>query len=296
MTQIKNKITDYLKDAPLSVQQVLFVDSDFKHPVWSDNLQVFQKAVRQFGKSVEILPQETPLAYIGLHSLSIFAVRYSIGFLITDARILVKYSFSVTGASQTTDVLWLTQKQETPEVIDTAWEIFTTKNDLSLTSEQSSALQTALKEVVAIVFPELKKQNIIPQEIKKSNAVAERIKELGLQDTLKSYQQQQKILDKFAKKFNTTTPLFGAVEKSFFGLGGIYGLVITSEGITSRDLMEQPISVTWSEVKEHSARLGEKKDTIIAGNKEHILLINSGEIIPSLIILVNEIANGEIIL
>lgn len=296
MTQIKNKIIDYLKDAPLSVQQVLFVDSDFKHPVWSDNLQVFQKAVRQFGKSVEILPQETPLVYIGLHSLSIFAVRYSIGFLITDARILVKYSFSVTGASQTTDVLWLTQKQETSEVIDTAWEIFTTKNDLSLTSEQSSALQAALKEVVTIVFPELKKQNILPQEIKKSNAVAERIKELGLQDTLKSYQQQQKILDKFAKKFNTTTPLFGAVEKSFFGLGGIYGLVITVEGITSRDLMEQPISVTWSEVKEHPAKFGEKKDTIIAGNKEHILLINSGEIIPSLIILVNEIANGEIIL
>lgn len=294
MRQIKNIITDYLKEAPLSVQQVLFVDSDFEHPVWKDNSEVFQKAIQQFGKSAEILPQEIPIAYIGLHAVALVAARYSIGFLITNTRILIKYSFSITGASKTTEAIGFTQKQDSQEIIDNAWKVFATKNHLSLTDEQSYALQKTFNEVVTIVLSELKKQNILPQEIKKSNTIAGRIKELELQEVLKSYPQNQKNFDQFAKKFNINTPLFGAVDKSFFGLGGIYGLVITNEGITSRDLMEQPTSVTWNEIKEYPATIGTKKDTFLAGNREHILPIFTTESVPSLVILINEIANGEV--
>lgn len=295
MLQIKDTIIDYLKNAPLTVQQVLFAEGNFEHPVWRDNSDVFQKAVKQFFQSTEALSQENSLAYVGLH-VSLIGKRYSIGFLITNCRILVKYSFSVTGASQTTDSVFFTQKQNTQEVINNAWNIFVTKNDLKQTEEQIKSLQNALNQVVTIVFPELKRQKLIPEEIKKSNFITGRIKELGLQNTLKTYQEKQKIFNEFAKKFKVSTPLFGSVDKSFFGLGSVYGLVLTKEGITSRDLMEQPISVTWGEIKAYPATLGEKKDVFVAGNQSHIVPIHQSEFVPSLVVLINEVATGKVIL
>ena len=81
----------------------------------------------------------------------------------------------------------------------------------------------------------------------------------------------------------------GIVDKPFFG--GVYGLVITKNGIT-----EDSVTNSWQEIKDNPATIGNKKEIIHAGQKNHIVPSYQSELIPSIITLINEIANGEILI
>lgn len=82
------------------------------------------------------------------------------------------------------------------------------------------------------------------------------------------------------------------IDKPFFGSS--YGLVITNNGITSRDVMEDAISCTWQEIKTNLAITGEKDDIFYAASKKHIIPQHKSNSLSNLIILINEIALGEI--
>lgn len=172
------------------------------------------------------------------------------------------------------------------------WNNFIKKNKLSIPHEQLSAIKTALQDVLEIVLPALQQLGHLPDEILKSNHINDRIRDLGLQSALKSYVQDEKKLKKFADKHNVSGIQFGMVDNPFFG--GVYGLVITKNGIVSRDTMEESLTSSWQEIQNDLAEIGEKDDIILAGGKKHIIPTFQAEFAPALIILINELATGEV--
>ena len=99
-------------------------------------------------------------------------------------------------------------------------------------------------------------------------------------------------MKKFAAKHSVSDILFGIVDKPFFGSS--YGLVITKAGVTSRDAMEDSVTSTWEEIRKTPAIVGPKNDVILAGQKKHVLPQYQSPSVQSVIILINELANGEV--
>ncbi len=292
MEKIKNELKSYLDNAGEPIQKVLITSQD-GHPVWSDYLEIVQLAWQQIAQPVGILPDEYFLAFIGAHA-KLAGKRNSIGFLVTNFRILTQTDFSFIGTTRKAQTYPFTRRQTPEEVSGKAWNEFFTKNTAVVEQEILSALQSALEAVVGIVLPRLQSMNSLPEEIKKSTNAGERIKELGLQDVLKSYGQDEKHLRKFAEKYNVPGIVFGAVDKPLFG--GAYGLVITRSGITSRDVMEDSMTSSWDEIRQHPATTGDANDAILAGGKTHIVPMFQKEYTPSIVALLNELATGEVVI
>jgi hypothetical protein len=263
------------------------------HPVWEDNLEIIQLANRQILQPLGVLPNEHIFAFIGMHAkTAITGKRDSIGFLITSFRILTQTDFSVTRNAQNAQSTLLTQTQVPDDLATKIWNDFTIKNSMSIPQEQLLAMQTALHNIIGLVLWQLQGLNLLPNEIQKSTDIQERIKDLGLQNVLKSYAEDEKKLKKFAEKHNVSEIMFGILDKPFFG--SAYGLVITKTGVTSKDAMEGSVTSTWEEIKKTPAIVGNKNDIILAGQKKHIIPQYQGPSVQSVITLINELANGEV--
>lgn len=294
MENLQKSLVNYLENADKSVQEILFVPIDV-HPVWEDNTEIIALVNQQILKPAGSLPDEEIFAFVGMHAKTIFTgKRDSVGFLITNFRILTQTDFSVIGTAELADITPFTKMQDEDDLIIDVWNNFIKKNTLSIPHEQLSAIKTALQDVLEILLPELKQLNLLPDEILKSNHINERIRDLGLQSALKSYIQDEKKMKKFADKHNVSDIQFGMVDSPFFG--GVYGLVITKTGIVSRDSMEDSFTSSWQDIQNDPAKIGEKNDVILAGGKRHIIPTFQTEFAPSLIILINELANGEVFL
>ncbi|MBO6200832.1 MAG: hypothetical protein J6N74_04340 [Chryseobacterium sp.] len=291
MENLQKSLVNYLQNADKSVQEILFVPTDV-HPVWEDNPEILALANEQILQPAGILPNEEILVFIGMHAKTMFTgKRDSVGFLITNLRILTQTDYSVIGKAESAQSTLFTKRQNVDDIVPTVWQDFSKKNQLSIPGEQLSAMQTALKNVLDLVLPNLQQLSSLPDEIVKSKHIHDRIRDLGLQSALKSYDQDEKKLKKFAEKYNLSDVQFGIVDKPFFG--GVYGLVITKDGIVSRDAMEDSFTSSWQELQNDPAKMGEKNDVILAGGKLHVIPTFQKEFAPSLIILINELANGE---
>lgn len=291
MENLQKSLVNYLQNSDKSVQEILFVTTDV-HPVWEDNPEILVLANEQILQPVGILPNEEILVFIGMHAKTIFTgKRDSVGFLITNFRILTQTDYSVIGTAESAQSTLFTKRQNVDDIVPTVWQDFSKKNQLSIPGEQLSAMQTALKNVLDLVLPNLQQLSSLPDEIIKSKHIHDRIRDLGLQSALKSYDQDEKKLKKFAEKYNLSDVQFGMVDKPFFG--GVYGLVITKDGIVSRDAMEDSFTSSWQDIQNDTAKIGEKNDIILAGGKRHVIPTFQTEFAPSLIILINELANGE---
>lgn len=289
---MENQLKDYLENASQSVQEVLMI-SQVAHPIWEDSMEILQLANQQMLQPLGIFPNERIIAFIGIHArTAITGKRNSLGFLITNFRILAQTDVAVIGSARNAQAYLFTQNLVAEELGIKVWNDFFIKNTMSIPQEQLSALQNALEDVVNIVLPELQQLNYLPKEIKKSTNIYERIKDLGLQGVLKNYSEDEKRFKKFAEKHKVSDIIVGSVDKPLFG--GVYGLVITLTGITSRDLMEDSLSSTWDEIKQYPATIGDKNDTILAGRKVHFVPTFEKDSIPSIITLINELANGEV--
>ncbi|KFC22042.1 hypothetical protein [Epilithonimonas lactis] len=292
MENLQKDLINYLENATRSVQEILFVPTTV-HPVWEDNAEILTLANQQILQPAGILPNEEILAFIGMHAQTIFTgTRDSVGFLITNLRVLIQTDYSVIGKAETAQSTSFTKRQNVDDIVPSIWEDFIKKNQLSIPGEQLSGMQTALKNVLDLVLPSLQQLSSLPDEILKSTNVNDRIRDLGLQPALKSYAQDEKKLKKFAEKYNLSNIQFGIVDKPFFG--GVYGLVITKEGIVSRDSMEDSFASSWQEIRNEPAKIGEKNDVILAGGKRHVIPTFQTESASNLIILINELANGEV--
>lgn len=292
MQNIEKELKDYLLTCTAAIQEVLFIPN-VVHPVWNDSAEILQLANQQILQPVGAIPDEHILAFIGVHAKTIITgKRDSLGFLITNFRILTQTDFSVILTAKNARTDFFTKRQLPQAVSSKVWSDFITNNQLSIDEEPLLALNDALKSVIGIVLSGLQQLNHLPVEIKKSSNIYDRIKDLGLQEELKSYAADEKRFKQFAAKHNVPDIICGLVDKSFFG--GVYGLVISKNGITSRDLMEDSVSSDWQEIKDNPPFKGDKKDVILVGEKKHIVPVFKSEVIPSLITLINEISNNEI--
>lgn len=294
MQNIKNELQNYLEDADKSIQEILFIPNS-NHPVWDDNLEILQLAHKQILQPLGVFPTEQVFAFIGMHSRTVITgKRDSIGFLITNFRILIQTDFSVIGTVEKAQNILFTKAQNPDELSAKAWNDFLVKNRTTIGQEQLEAFQESLNEVIEIVLPQIQNLNYLPEEILKSTNIDARIKDLGLQSTLKNNEQDEKKIKQFAEKFKVSDIQFGVLDKPFFG--GVYGLVITKTGIASRDLMEESVTSTWEEISKNPATLGEKKDVILAGQQRHIVPAHASQFVPSIITLINELATGEVLI
>ncbi|MEM6863812.1 MAG: hypothetical protein AAF575_01470 [Bacteroidota bacterium] len=292
---IENKLKDYLFNTEKSIQEVLFVPNTPQHPLWDDNLKVLQLANQQILQPLGAFPKEHIYAFIGVHARTkIIGKRDSIGFLVSNFRVLAQTDCSVIGTAKNAQVYLFTKTQKPEKVFAEIWNDFMVKNQLMIEEEQLLSLNTALNAVVKIVLPELQKENYLPSEIEKSLNIDGRINEMGLQGELKSYIEDEKKYKTFSKKYKISDILFGSLDKPLFG--GLYGFVITKTGLTSRDLMEDIVTSAWQEIKENPAKINIEKSTIIAGQKKHVVPSHQSHVVPTIIILINEIANGEIMI
>jgi hypothetical protein len=292
MQNIESELTSYLQNSRESIQQILFVPQG-THPVWEDNLEIFQLANQQILQPLGVYPNEHIFAFIGMHAKTgITGKRDSIGFLITNFRVLTQTDFSVIRNGQNAQSTLFTQTQIPDDLATKIWNDFTIKNSMSIAQEQLLAMQTALHNIIGLVLWQLQGLNLLPKEIQKSTDIQERIKDLSLQNVLKTYLQEEKILKKFAEKHTISKIMFGIVDKPFFS--SAYGLVITKTGITIRDAMEDSVTSTWEEIRKTPAIIGNKNDIILAGQKKHVLPQYQSPSVQSVIILINELANGEV--
>ncbi|MDY3318272.1 hypothetical protein PG637_02475 [Riemerella anatipestifer] len=252
-------------------------------------------AQQQILQPLGTFPNEQILAFIGVHAkTAITGKRDSVGFLITNLRVLTQTDYSVIGKAKTAQIDLFTKTQLPDKLISKIWNDFTIKNTLQIKQEQLLSLNSALKSVIEIILPQLQTGDHLPSEVKKSANIFERIKDLGLQNDLKIYSENEKKYKIFSEKYKVSEIICGSVDKPLFG--GVYGFVFTKDGITSRDLMEDAVSCTWEEIKKFPAQVASKKEEFLAGQKKHIVPSYQSSIIPSLITLINEVANGEIVI
>ncbi|WP_158976254.1 hypothetical protein [Cellulophaga sp. L1A9] len=294
MEKVIKHLVDYFENTSEAVQQILFVP-EAKHPIWEDYLTIIEKATQQIATPLGLLPNEHIVAFIGVHAKTrITGKRDSIGFLITNYRVLSQTDMPGLLKAEKADINVFTQTNVPEEINNSVWENFVIKNKLSVPQEQLTAMQDALKDILSIALPQLQKLNYLPEKIIKTSNIQDRIKELGLEDVLVSYMKNEKKMKKFSEKYTVATIKFGMVDKPLFG--GVYGLVLTPEGITSREVMEDSVSSSWEAIRSDLAAVSEKKDVISAGKESHIIPPYYAEFVAPLITLINEIANGDVLI
>ena len=247
-----------------SAQKVLVLGCA-KHPVWDDADEVSAKAVEQIldkslglqkGVDYSKTPKfygARPLAFIGVHAQMIG--RKSIGFLLTQRHLLVKFDASAVNVDEVAAAFRLGEHSP-DELENLAWQELE-KCKFEIEDEMKAAMKTALKAVLRAVFEE----GVKAQE----RTIADKILELGLGEALKTPLDETKLLSKSLSVFKPVSPMLHSLDCSLFGKP--YGVILDERGLISRELMEEPVFSSWDEIG--GAQIEVKEDAVIIGEKEH---------------------------
>ena len=252
-----------------SAQKVLVLGCA-KHPVWDDADEVFAKAVEQIldkslglqkGVDYSKTPKfygARPLAFIGVHAQMIG--RKSIGFLLTERHLLVKFDASAVNVDEVAAAFRLGKYLQN-ELENLAWQELE-KCEFEIEDEMKAAMKRALKAVLQTVFEEGVKAE--------ERTIADKILELELGEALKTPLDESKLLSKSLGVFKPSSPIFHSLDSALFGLSKPFGVILDERGLISRDLMEEPVFSSWDEIADASITVKEgEEDVIIIGEKEH---------------------------
>nr|WP_314467529.1 hypothetical protein [uncultured Campylobacter sp.] len=247
-----------------SAQKVLVLGCA-KHPVWDDAQEVFALATRQIldkslglqkGVDYSKTPKfygARPLAFIGVHAQMIG--RKSIGFLLTERHLLVKFDSSAVNVDEVAAAFRL-DKYLQNELENLAWQELE-KCKFEIEDEMKAAMKTALKAVLQAVLEEGVKVE--------ERTIADKILELELGEALKTPLDETKLLSKSLSVFKPVSPMLHSLDCSLFGKP--YGVILDERGLISRELMEEPVFSSWDEIG--GAQIEVKEDAVIIGEKEH---------------------------
>ena len=292
-TNIINQLGNFLYKAGEAVQRVLSV-ADVKHPIYEDSQEVLQLAQKQIVAPLGAMPNEEVYAFIGVHSKSVLSgKRDSVGFVITNFRVLTQTDVSVISTPKKANSHLFTNKDNPDDLASELWQNFITKVGETIPKEYAAMLEIPLKTVLTIVLLQLKTEGQLPDEIKKATDLKGRIKQLGIEDQLKFYAENEKKYKKFANKHKIEGILLGSLAAPLL-FGGLYGFVLTNEGLISRDLMEEAVRNSWQEIKEHPAQKSQEGDAFTIGDKKHFIPAHQKEYLEPFLTLINEIAQGEV--
>ena len=249
-----------------SAQKVLVLGCA-KHPVWDDADEVFAKAVEQIldkslGLQKGVDYSKTPkfydaelLAFIGVHAQMIG--RKSIGFLLTERHLLVKFDASAVNVDEVAAAFRLGKYLQN-ELENLAWQELE-KCEFEIDGEMKAAMKRVLKAVLNAIF----ESGVQSDEAK----ISDKLLELGLGEALKTPLDESKLLYKSLGIFKAGSPIFHSLDSALFGLGKPYGVILDERGLISRDLMEEPVFSPWNEIRD--AQIEVKEDAVIIGEKEH---------------------------
>ena len=247
-----------------SAQKVLVLGCA-KHPVWDDANEVFALATRQIldkslglqkGVDYSKTPKfygARPLAFIGVHAQMIG--RKSIGFLLTERHLLVKFDSSAVNVDEVAAAFRL-DKYLQNELENLAWQELE-KCKFEIEDEMKAAMKTALKAVLQAVLEEGVKVE--------ERTIADKILELELGEALKTPLDETKLLSKSLSVFKPVSPMLHSLDRSL--LGKPYGVILDERGLISRELMEEQVFSSWDEIG--GAQIEVKEDAVIIGEKEH---------------------------
>nr|WP_314475934.1 hypothetical protein [uncultured Campylobacter sp.] len=252
-----------------NTQNVLFINGNgAKHPVWNDANEVFAKAVEQIldkslglqkGVDYSKTPKfygARPLAFIGVHAQMIR--RKSIGFLLTERHLLVKFDASAVNVDEVAAAFRLGKYLQN-ELENLAWQELE-KCEFEIEDEMKAAMKRALKAVLQTVFEEGVKAE--------ERTIADKILELELGEALKTPLDETKLLSKSLSVFKPVSPMLHSLDRSLFGKP--YGVILDERGLISRELMEEPVFSSWHEIAGASITVKDgEEDDIIIGEKEH---------------------------
>ena len=173
-----------------SAQKVLILGGA-KHTVWDDANEVFALATRQildkslgrqegadYGGTVKFYGA-APIAFIGVHTR---IVRRSIGFLLTQRHLLVKFDASAANADEVA-AAFRPDEHSPDELENLAWQRLE-KGEVEIEDEMKAAMKRALKAVLQAVFEEGVKAE--------ERTIADKILELELGEALKTPQTRTK--------------------------------------------------------------------------------------------------------
>jgi hypothetical protein len=251
-----------------NTQNVLFLNGkSAKHPVWDDADEVFAKAVEQIldkslglqkGVDYSKTPKfygARPLAFIGVHTR---IVRRSIGFLLTQRHLLVKFDASAANEDEVAAAFRL--GKHSPDELETlAWQELE-KCEFEIEDEMKAAMKTALEAILQAVLEEGVKAE--------ERTIADKILELELGEALKTPLDETKLLSKSLSVFKPVSPMLHSLDRSLFGKP--YGVILDERGLISRELMEEPVFSSWHEIAGASITVKDgEEDAIIIGEKEH---------------------------
>ena len=250
-----------------SAQKVLVLGCA-KHPVWDDANEVFALATRQIldkslglqkGVDYSKTPKfygARPLAFIGVHAQMIG--RKSIGFLLTERHLLVKFEASAVNVDEVAAAFRLGKYLQN-ELENLAWQELQ-KCEFEIEDEMKAAMKTALKAVLNAIFED----GVQNDEAK----ISDKLLELGLGEALKTPLDETKLLSKSLSVFKPVSPMLHSLDRSLFGKP--YGVILDERGLISRELMEEPVFSSWDEIADAPVTVKEgEEDVIIIGEKEH---------------------------
>jgi len=247
-----------------SAQKVLVLGCA-KHPVWDDANEVFALATRQIldkslglqkGVDYSKTPKfygARPLAFIDVHAQMIG--RKSIGFLLTERHLLVKFDASAVNVDEVAAAFRL-DKYLQNELENLAWQELE-KCEFEIEDEMKAAMKTALEAILQAVLEEGVKAE--------ERTIADKILELELGEALKTPLDETKLLSKSLSVFKPVSPMLHSLDRSL--LGKPYGVILDERGLISRELMEEPNFSPWYEIR--GAQIEVKEDAVIIGEKEH---------------------------
>nr|WP_314734347.1 hypothetical protein [uncultured Campylobacter sp.] len=211
-----------------SAQKVLVLGCA-KHPVWDDANEVFALATRQIldkslglqkGVDYSKTPKfygARPLAFIDVHAQMIG--RKSIGFLLTERHLLVKFDASAVNVDEVAAAFRL-DKYLQNELENLAWQELE-KCEFEIEDEMKAAMKTALEAILQAVLEEGVKAE--------ERTIADKILELELGEALKTPLDETKLLSKSLSVFKPVSPMLHSLDRSL--LGKPYGVILDERGL-----------------------------------------------------------------
>lgn len=273
------------------VQEVLFL-TGYDHPIWPDHEEVLRLADQQLRHRVAALPDETSLAFVGVHAKNrITGSRQSLGWLVTDRRVVAQDDYSVIGDVAPPRVTLYTAGVTAESLTDELWRTFDFGEVLSRGDSVAAAMGTAVRAVLDCVVP-IVATGELPEAAGPARTLKERVGELGLASAVKWPEEEAKHFAKLVKTFNVAGLRCSLTDTVIFGK--VYGLVITADGILSRDLGEDPVRSTWQDLTVRPIAPDETEDGLLGGGVRHIVPPHCTLHREALARLLNELATGAV--
>lgn len=247
------------------------------HPVYSDMAAVFSSAFEQLALRQPRLPNEIPLLFIGYHSMNrATGNRQSQGFLLTDQTLYVQDQSSVffEQALPRFDAL-PSDPLLVLHFLATHFSRFAWEESMVKPAQRVELLQLLL-ETARLLLDHHNMRGSFVEAVKEAPSFDGLVRSLALLDDVKDGRKAEhaKVLANVSSKFQIPAGekiLFAMAVKPLFG--GPYGFAVTRNNLYSRDLMEAPQVISFSELCAAGClRLTEDKKNLVAPAGQVIFL------------------------